>query len=83
MVDVNTFTRADPTAERARRAYAALTHLAARHANTPELRSRQVHPDLPSPDELVRLAAVMAGGAAPAEPGEPDLDTSDLVAALT
>ncbi|MGC5015509.1 DNA-binding protein [Streptosporangium sp. DT93] len=83
MSDENLFTPPDPAAQRSKRTYAALMRLADRHADTPERRARQVHPAVPSPHEVVRLVAAMAGGAAPAEPGEPEIDTTDLTAALT
>jgi hypothetical protein len=83
MPESDLFARPDPAAERSRRVYAALTHLAGRHADTAERRRRHLHPETPSPDEVVRLTAAMAGGTVPPEPGEPDLDPADLVAALT
>ncbi|WP_433219493.1 DNA-binding protein [Dactylosporangium sp. CS-047395] len=75
--------RPDPAARRAERVYAALTHLTERHAGSPELRSRHVHADVAAPHEVVRVAAAMAAGSIPPAPGEPALDESDLVAALT
>ncbi|MBB2910304.1 hypothetical protein FHS43_001567 [Streptosporangium becharense] len=83
MPDMDPFTRPDPAAQRAGRTYAALMRLADRHADTPGRRARQVHPSIPSPHEVVRLVAVMAGGSVPAEAGEPEIDTTDLIAALT
>ncbi|GAA3025762.1 DNA-binding protein [Streptosporangium longisporum] len=83
MSDANPFTRPDPAAQRSERTYTALMRLADRHAGTPERRARHVHPSVPSPHEVVRLVAVMAGGSVPAEPGEPEIDTTDLMAALT
>ncbi|MFB9406744.1 MULTISPECIES: DNA-binding protein [Dactylosporangium] len=73
----------DPEARRAERVYAALTHLTERHAATPELRGRHVHESVAAPIEVVRVAAAMAAGSVPPAPGEPPLDESDLVAALT
>ncbi|WP_432993112.1 DNA-binding protein [Dactylosporangium sp. CA-233914] len=75
--------RPDPAARRAERVYAALAHLTDRHAGSPELRQRHVHADVPAPHEVVRIAAAMAAGSVPPAPGEPALDESDLVAALT
>ncbi|MEU4835511.1 DNA-binding protein [Streptosporangium sp. NPDC023615] len=83
MSDANLFTRPDPAVQRARRTYTALMHLAERHADTPERRARQIHPSVPSPHEVVRLVTAMAAGSALAEPGEPEIDTTDLMAALT
>ncbi|MER7009440.1 hypothetical protein ABT297_41220 [Dactylosporangium sp. NPDC000555] len=77
------FTRPDPAERRADRVHGALAHLVERHAATPEHRSRQVHPAMAAPHEMVRLVAGLAGGSIPVEPGEPGLDTSDLLAALT
>ncbi|MEV4135804.1 DNA-binding protein [Dactylosporangium sp. NPDC049742] len=73
----------DPGARRAERVYAALAHLTERHAASPELRSRHTHADVAAPHEVVRVAAAMAAGSIPPAPGEPALDRSDLVAALT
>ncbi|WP_433060850.1 DNA-binding protein [Dactylosporangium sp. CS-033363] len=75
--------RPDPAARRAERVYGALAHLTERHAGSPELRSRHVHADVAAPHEVVRVAAAMAAGSIPPAPGEPALDESDLVAALT
>jgi hypothetical protein len=75
--------RPDPSARRAERVHTALFHLMERHAASPELRSRHVHAMVAAPHEVVRIAAAMAAGSIPAAPGEPPLDESDLVAALT
>ena len=77
------FDRPDAAAERSRRAYAALTRLAERHASTPQRRRRHQHPAAPAPDEIVRLVVGLAGGTVPVEPGEPEPDATDLMAALT
>ena len=77
------FTRPDPGAQRAERTFHALTHLADRHAGSPERRARQVHPLMPAPHEVVRLVAGLAGGTIIAEAGEQAVDRDDLVAALT
>jgi hypothetical protein len=77
------FTRPDPGAQRAERTFQALTHLAGRHAGSPERRARQVHPLMPAPHEVVRLVAGLAGGTIVAEAGEQAVDRDDLVAALT
>ncbi|MER7282883.1 DNA-binding protein [Dactylosporangium sp. NPDC000244] len=75
--------RPDPGARRAERVYSALAHLTSRHAGSPQLRARHVHAEVAAPHEVVRLAAAMAAGSVPPAPGEPALDESDLVAALT
>ena len=83
MPDPRLFSRADPAVERSRRAYTALAHLADRHAGTPARRHRHLHPDMPSPHEVVQLTASLAGGTVQPDPGEAELDAADLVAALT
>ncbi len=77
------FARPDSAAQRAERTYRSLTHLADRHAGTPARRSRQVHPSMAAPHEVVRLVAGIAGGSISPEPDEPDVDADDLIAALT
>ncbi|WP_229070551.1 DNA-binding protein [Actinoplanes sp. DH11] len=77
------FARPDSAAQRASRTYRSLTHLVDRHAGNPGRRSRQAHPTMPAPHEVVRLVAGLAGGSIVAEPDEPDVDDNDLVAALT
>jgi hypothetical protein len=83
MTEPTVFARTDPAVARSERAYAALLHLVARHAQTAERRARHAHPDMPSPDEMVKLTAVMVGGLVSPEPDEPGVDAVDLVAALT
>lgn len=83
MSEVRLFLRPDPAVERNRRAFAALGYLVERHAGTAERRGRHLHPEMPSPDEVVRLVAVLAGGAVPPEGDEPAPDTTDMAAALT
>lgn len=77
------FERPDPARRRAERVYGALAHLTGRHAGRPELRSRQVHASVAAPHEVVRLVAAMTAGSVPARPGEPPVDDTDVVAALT
>lgn len=77
------FERPDPAAQRHSRAFAALNRLTDRHAGSMSRRQRHLHPHMPSPDELVKLTAGMAGGTVPAAPGEPEPDVADLMAALT
>ena len=74
------FSRPDASAQRSRRTFAALNHLVDRHAGTAERRRRHQHPDMPAPDEVVRLLAGLAGGTVP---GEPAPDATDMIAALT
>ncbi len=63
--------------------YASLTHIATRHAATEAQRARQVHPTVLGPHEAVRLVTMLAAGSAAPDDGEPEVDTSDLSAALT
>ncbi|WP_246060167.1 DNA-binding protein [Herbidospora galbida] len=63
--------------------YASLTHIADRHATTETQRARQVHPTVLGPHEAVRLVTMLAAGTAAPDPGEPEVDASDLTAALT
>ena len=79
----NVFTQLDSGAQRAERAYHALTHLTERHAVDAARRERQIHPDIPAPHEVVRLVAGLAGGSIRPEAEEPAIDHDDLVAALT
>ena len=77
------FARPDSAAQRASRTYRSLTHLVDRHASSPAHRSRQAHPAMPAPHEVVRLVAGIASGSITLEPGEQDVDHDDVVAALT
>jgi hypothetical protein len=77
------FVRPDSAAQRAGRAYQALTHLVDRHADSPARRSRQAHPSIAAPHEVVRLVAGIAGGSIVPEQNEQNVDHNDLVAALT
>src|SRR4051794_34996337 len=77
------FARPDSAAQRAERTYRALTHLTDRHAGSPGRRARQVHPEMPAPHEVIRLVSGIAGGSIVPESGEGEVDTDDLVAALT
>ncbi|QCQ92951.1 DNA-binding protein [Rhodococcus sp. SGAir0479] len=76
------FTRPDPSRERAHREYAGLFRIAERHGATPEQRARQSHPEMLDPLGAVRIVAAVAGGVHPPDPGEPEVDTADLTAAL-
>lgn len=77
------FTPPDPAQARAHRVYASLFRIAERHAATEAQRSRQVHPDVLSPHEAIRIVSLLAGGAAEREEGEPEVDNADITAALT
>nr|WP_232320198.1 DNA-binding protein [Herbidospora daliensis] len=57
--------------------------MATRHAATEAQRARQVHPTVLGPHEAVRLVTMLAAGSAAPDDGEPEVDTSDLSAALT
>jgi hypothetical protein len=77
------FTPPDAGRARAAREWAALMRIAERHAATPEARGRQLHESVPDPYEALRLVVALAGGAVSPDPGEPEVDTADLTAALT
>jgi hypothetical protein len=77
------FRAPDPAQSRAHRTHSALFRVAERHAGTAAGRARQVHPAMLGPHEAVRLVALLAGGAAAYETGEPEVDADDLTAALT
>jgi hypothetical protein len=77
------FFRPDPAVQRSERAYAALSHLTDRHADTTSRRQRHLHPEAPSPGEVVGLTAALAGGMVPVAADEPAPDETDLAAALT
>jgi hypothetical protein len=77
------FARPDSAAQRALRTYQSLTHLVDRHADSPARRSRQAHPTMPAPHEVVRLVAGIASGSVVLEPGEQEVNHDDVVAALT
>jgi hypothetical protein len=77
------FTPVDAQQARAHRVHAALFRIAERHAFTDAARARQVHPSIVAPHEAVRLVALLAGGTAALDEGEPEVDHADLTAALT
>ncbi len=79
----DSFTSSDPQAEHAHRTYKALYRLQGRHASTPVARGRQAATHVITPQEAVRLIAMIASGSIPVEEGEPDVDNDDLIAALT
>lgn len=77
------FTPPDAAQSRAHRRHAALLRLAGRHADTTARRHRHLHPQVVDPYEAVRLVLGLASGGATIDPDEPELDVSDLIAALT
>ncbi|GAB2830556.1 hypothetical protein GCM10022221_31600 [Actinocorallia aurea] len=77
------FTTPDPGRTRAHREVAALFRIRDRHAGDARMRARQAHSDVPGPHEAVRLVAFLLSGAATLNDDEPEVDHSDLVAALT
>ncbi|MFV2010523.1 MULTISPECIES: DNA-binding protein [unclassified Micromonospora] len=77
------FTPPDAAQSRAHRRHDALLRIAERHADTTARRHRHLHPQVVDPYEAVRLALSLASGGAKADPDEPELDVSDLIAALT
>ncbi|ROO58517.1 hypothetical protein EDC02_0279 [Micromonospora sp. Llam0] len=83
MTTEDLFTPPDAAQSRAHRRHAALLRIAGRHADTTARRHRHLHPQMVDPYEAVRLALSLASGGAKADPDEPDLDRSDLIAALT
>ena len=77
------FERPRPHEVRAHRVAAALFRIAERHAATDSQRARQTHRTVIAPHEAVRLVAFLLSGAALAEDGEPEVDRTDITAALT
>lgn len=77
------FTPPDAAQSRAHRRHAALLRLAGRHADTTARRHRHLHPQVVDPYEAVRLVLGLASGGSTIDPDEPELDVSDLIAALT
>ncbi|WEV26570.1 DNA-binding protein [Streptomyces sp. 71268] len=77
------FAPADPDRTRAERVYASLFRIAERHAASDEQRQRQVHPSIIGAHEAIRLVSFLLSGAAQREEGEPEVDHTDITAALT
>ncbi|MFD4996017.1 DNA-binding protein [Streptomyces buecherae] len=77
------FAPADPDQARAARVYASLFRIAERHAASDEQRQRQVHPSIIGAHEAIRLVSFLLSGAAQREEGEPEVDHTDITAALT
>ncbi|MEY9946129.1 DNA-binding protein [Kitasatospora sp. GAS1066B] len=80
---VDPFAVPDPDQARVQREYASLFRIAERHAATDEQRRRQVHPMVLAPHEAIRLVTFLLSGAALPEEGEPEVDRSDILAALS
>ncbi|WKX71159.1 DNA-binding protein [Streptomyces sp. XD-27] len=77
------FTPPHPDQARAERVYTSLFRIAERHAATDEQRRRQVHPSVLGPHEAIRLVSFLLSGAAQLQDGEPEVDRSDVTAALS
>ncbi|WP_067144292.1 DNA-binding protein [Microtetraspora malaysiensis] len=77
------FTPPNPDQARAHRVYAALAHIAERHAATQDQRDRQIHPQVVGAHEAVRLVSFLAAGTTRHDDGEPEVDQTDITAALT
>ncbi|MBB4926428.1 DNA-binding protein [Kitasatospora kifunensis] len=80
---VDPFAVPDPDQARVQREYTSLFRIAERHAATSEQRQRQVNPMLLAPHEAVRLVSFLLSGAALPVEGEPEVDRSDILAALS
>ncbi|MFI6768172.1 DNA-binding protein [Streptomyces sp. NPDC050355] len=72
-----------PDQARAHRVYASLFRISERHAATDEQRRRQIHPSALGPHEAIRLVSFLLSGAARLEDGEPEVDHTDITAALS
>ncbi|WP_236073089.1 DNA-binding protein [Streptomyces tardus] len=77
------FVAPHPEQVRAERVYASLFRIAERHAATTEQRARQAHPAVLGPHEAVRLVSFLLSGAAMLDEDEPEVDRSDITAALS
>ncbi|MEU9124431.1 DNA-binding protein [Streptomyces sp. NPDC048506] len=77
------FTPPHPEQARAHRVYASLLRISERHAATDGQRRRQVHPSVMGPHEAVRLVSFLLSGAAQLDDGEPEVDHTDITAALS
>ncbi|MCK1794636.1 DNA-binding protein [Streptomyces sp. XM4193] len=77
------FVAPHPEQARAERVYASLFRIAERHAATAEQRARQAHPSVLGPHEAVRLVSFLLSGAAKLDEDEPEVDRSDITAALS
>ncbi|MFG3053983.1 DNA-binding protein [Kitasatospora sp. NPDC048239] len=77
------FTAPDPEQTRAHRVAASLFRIGERHGATDEQRRRQTHPYVLGSHEAVRLVSFLLSGAALLEEGEPEVDQTDITAALS
>ncbi|WP_320780534.1 DNA-binding protein [Streptomyces sp. CRN 30] len=77
------FTPPQPEQARAERVYASLFRIAQRHATSEEQRRRQIHPSVIGPHEAIRLVSFLLSGAAQLDDGEPEVDHTDITAALS
>ncbi|MGV9315956.1 DNA-binding protein [Streptomyces sp. NPDC003691] len=77
------FSPVEPAAARAGREFAALARLDQRHAATESMRRRHLNQPMVTPHEAVGLTVALAAGPGLLEEGEPEVDRSDLIAALT
>lgn len=72
-----------PDEARAQRVYASLFRIAERHAVNEEQRRRQAHPSLIGAHEAIRLVSFLLSGTAQRDADEPEVDHTDITAALT
>ncbi|MFE6777050.1 DNA-binding protein [Streptomyces sp. NPDC057702] len=72
-----------PDQARAQRVYPSLFRIAERHAASDEQRQRQVHPSIIGAHEAIRLVSFLLSGAAQRDADEPEVDATDITAALT
>ncbi|ANW19395.1 hypothetical protein [Streptomyces clavuligerus] len=77
------FSPTDPAAQRVEREFAALIRLNDRHAATEEQRVRPARTPVVTPHEAVRLTVALAANAGLREEDEPEVDRSDIIAALS
>jgi hypothetical protein len=77
------FTPPNADEARAQRVYASLFRIAERHAATDGQRRRQAHPSVLGPHEAIRLVSFLLSGAAELDDDEPEVDHTDITAALT
>ncbi|MFE0427287.1 DNA-binding protein [Streptomyces sp. NPDC058953] len=77
------FSPAEPAAARAAREFAALVRIDERHAATGPRRRRHVNQPMVTPHEAVALTVALAANPGLLDEGEPEVDRSDLVAALS
>lgn len=73
----------EPGRERAHREYAGLFRINERHGATESQRARQSLPHMLEPYGAIRVVGGLAAGSSTLEPGEPDVDDADVIAALS